>query len=425
MSIIRNIGNLHDSSTGALTGYINPVTGKEEALDAASLQALVSGAWSAAGGGALRLFPNAANSASANFSFLLEAQALAPFAAFRPIYVNFAASQTITQAKYALPPTTLHNGVALTWTNATFSGSNSGTQAAGSGSGQNVVPSILVGDWIFAPSVARTDDAAKNPLVQFRTHYTGASSQQSIFSNAMGDLATAEGLEYATNVSAGDLVTSPGSWAPARNNTWMCPVGVDFLYGIPTRVIADVGDSLMRGQESSTTSNGWRTVSQRAATLKRASTAIWQAASFAVTGQNTAASYLTALEVVTQLRPTYLCVRAWSPNDGTPTQALMDAAWARALAIVEHCRRNNVVPVLCTSGPVNAYTAPQDALLKAQNARVMGMAGFAVVSDEGAAVEDPADRSNILPAYDSGDGVHYVSAAYDAMAAVRAAALAR
>jgi hypothetical protein len=43
MSIIRNIGNLHDDSTGALTGYINPVTGKEMALDATALQALVSG----------------------------------------------------------------------------------------------------------------------------------------------------------------------------------------------------------------------------------------------------------------------------------------------------------------------------------------------------------------------------------------------
>lgn len=43
-TIERNIGNLHDLDTGKLVGYRNPVTGKEEALDAASLQALVSGA---------------------------------------------------------------------------------------------------------------------------------------------------------------------------------------------------------------------------------------------------------------------------------------------------------------------------------------------------------------------------------------------
>lgn len=41
-TIERNIGNLHDQDTGTLKGYRNPVTGKEEALDAPALQSLVS-----------------------------------------------------------------------------------------------------------------------------------------------------------------------------------------------------------------------------------------------------------------------------------------------------------------------------------------------------------------------------------------------
>lgn len=45
MGIIeRNIGNLHDQDTGLLVGYRNPVTGKQEDLNAPALQALVSGA---------------------------------------------------------------------------------------------------------------------------------------------------------------------------------------------------------------------------------------------------------------------------------------------------------------------------------------------------------------------------------------------
>lgn len=44
MGIIeRNIGNLHDQDTGLLVGYRNPVTGKQEDLNAPALQALVSG----------------------------------------------------------------------------------------------------------------------------------------------------------------------------------------------------------------------------------------------------------------------------------------------------------------------------------------------------------------------------------------------
>lgn len=46
MGIIeRNIGNLHDQDTGELVGYRNPVTGKQEELNAPALQALVSRAW--------------------------------------------------------------------------------------------------------------------------------------------------------------------------------------------------------------------------------------------------------------------------------------------------------------------------------------------------------------------------------------------
>lgn len=41
-TIERNVGNLHDQDTGKLTGYRNPVTNNEEALDAAALQTLVS-----------------------------------------------------------------------------------------------------------------------------------------------------------------------------------------------------------------------------------------------------------------------------------------------------------------------------------------------------------------------------------------------
>lgn len=44
-TIERNIGNLHDQDTGKLVGYRNPVTGKDESLDAASVQALVSRDW--------------------------------------------------------------------------------------------------------------------------------------------------------------------------------------------------------------------------------------------------------------------------------------------------------------------------------------------------------------------------------------------
>lgn len=42
-TIERNVSNLHDQDTGKLVGYRNPVTGKDESLNAAALQAVVTG----------------------------------------------------------------------------------------------------------------------------------------------------------------------------------------------------------------------------------------------------------------------------------------------------------------------------------------------------------------------------------------------
>lgn len=56
MGIIeRNIGNLHDQDTGVLVGYRNPVTGKQEDLNAPALQALVSAPWIRAAQGARQI----------------------------------------------------------------------------------------------------------------------------------------------------------------------------------------------------------------------------------------------------------------------------------------------------------------------------------------------------------------------------------
>lgn len=394
------------------------------AAQTAATQALVLGARSPAVGGVLSLFGAQQNTAGAGFTFLAQHPALAPFYGSRAVYVNYAAAQTITRACSAPAPTNRNNGNALTWVARTFDGGlTAGSQPAGSGSGANIVPSIYVSDWLEVPGVARSDTPTSNQLILERAYYAAGSSQRIVPANAGPDMEAATGLQYGANLAAGDFVTTTNTgFTPTTSLSWFCPVGVEFSYGVPVSVVGDVGDSLMRGQESSTATNGWRSVSQRACLLK--SGGIWQAATFAVTGQGHAASYLTGLEVATKLRPRYLCFRAWSPNDGSPTQALIDAAWARTLALVEHCRRLNVLPVLCTTPPRNTLTAGEDAFLKVQNARIKALSGWVLVSDEAAVVEDPADRSKLLAAYNSGDGLHITSAAYNAMAVVRAVALA-
>lgn len=363
---------------------------------------------------------------AANTSMLLQIPALRPYVGFRAVYANYGAAQTIDKAKYAHAPTDLNTGGALTHSSLLFAGATSLTQGAGSGATVNEVPFIDVSDWVYEAGVARTDIIGANQLLQIRTYYSGASSQTLINSSALANF-YGDGEEWAANMAlASDRVTSPGAWTPSRTGTTICPVGVEFAYGVPTYTIAEVGDSLRRGQESSDANVGWLSMAHRVARAKNGSSTsgpVYVSDSWAVSGQRHEASIDTGKEVATKLRPRWLLFRAWSPNNGSPTQALMDAAWARTLDLVEHCRRLGVTPVLATTGPRNLYSAGEDALLKAQNTRVKSLAGYVPVSDEASVIEDPSNLRQILPAYNSGDGMHYTSAGYTAMAAVTAAVL--
>lgn len=380
--------------------------------------------------GIQRLFANNAGSAGAGFSFARQDSALGEFFAVRLVFVNYSTStQTITAAKVAVSPTAFNDGTGLTWLDVRFGGSTSGTHPAGfGGTGQNIMGSLFYSDWVELASIPRTDFPGRSPLLYTRAYFAAASSQQQVFGNAMSDYAAAglsDAYEFGASVTAGDTVSTIIAQTPTASGTWICPVGVEYMYSRPTITVADVGDSLFAGQLGDTVSAGWRPVTDRACRIKRAARpgVIYVPGSFAVRGQNTAASYVNAREIITRLKPDVMVFKAWSPNDGLPTQSLMDAAWRRVLQLVDHCLANGVQPVVVTSYPVNTYTAGEIALLEAQNARVRALAPLVLVSDEGAAIADPANPGKINPAYLAGAGTHLNDAGYAAAAAVRAAVL--
>lgn len=182
-------------------------------------------------------------------------------------------------------------------------------------------------------------------------------------------------------------------------------------------MLACVGDSLTRGQGSTANSNGWPILAT--SYISRTTGIKATAANFGWTGQTHAASMLYAKTVITTFKPDALTIFPWSPNDaaaGSHTQAIFDADWARTLEIVELCRQNRITTVVCTAGPWNSLTAAEDLRRQAQNMRVRALAGLAVIADIANALENPSDRSKILSAYDSGDGLHYNNTGYAAAA---------
>lgn len=374
---------------------------------------------------AQKVFSGAGTAVGAGLTIINQIPSAADFSAVQLVYANWSGSAvTINGAKVASAPTHQNDGAALTWSTVTFAGSTLGTvPAAVSGTGNDIVPGFLVSDVIPVTSVARTDDTTKSPLLQVRTYSAGASSAISLGGTDIANFnasSTAGGMQWAARIPAGDLVTTLSASQPLEAGTWINPASVKFFHNTEAFTVATIGDSLTRGQGSTSGAAGWPARLQQLQPIANTKVGL---ANFAWSGQLHAASMGIGKQVISGVKPNALVFFAWSPNDAAGNDATMNSTWARTLEMIELCRQNGVIPIVCTSGPVNSYTAQQDARIKAQNTRVRQLPN--IVFDFASVLEDTADRSKILPAYDSGDGLHYSDAGYQAMANLAATVLAQ
>jgi hypothetical protein len=123
--------------------------------------------------------------------------------------------------------------------------------------------------------------------------------------------------------------------------------------------------------------------------------------------------------------PQFAGMTVWSPNDGD-TQAIYDTSWAYALEFVEFCKSIGVIPVLNTCYPssgstwarIDANNAKARALCAASNSTI-------ILSDRGAALNNPASPGTIIPSLNSGDDVHANAAGCAVEAAVTNTAIPR
>ncbi len=387
------------------TNYLvtgNGITGST----ANAVQALVSGARNQSLASAAGLFGLGAASfgSTSNQTLIRQIQALGPYYGYRLVYANKGPAQTITLAKAggAATDQQVSNTLAAV-ASVTKGGATSFDEGAGSGTTNNGVPAFTLTDWIMQPSVARTDFPTEPPLLQTLTHYAGTFNHMLTSATMAPELTVAPGYRLGGRQRTGDEVTTVSASNPLPAGTSLTPFGAQFLYADTWTVVADIGDSRVRGQISSTTTIGFRSQAERVAALARAAGLRWTPMSMAVTGQGHAASYLTGLALVAALQPTYLLIPAFSVND-TMTEAIMQASFARCMALVEHCRTNRVTPVLTTVPPRDSYSAAELGYVQAQNARILALRGQLLVADVASAQCDATGY--IAAAYDSGDGVH-------------------
>lgn len=367
-------------------------------------------------------FGSAGNAVSAGTTVVTQFPADAEFYAVQYLYANkdTASTFTITAAVGAATPTHLDYGDTSTWIPITFN-DNGATCPIGTGTGNDIVPGLLASDLMPCVSVARTDDTTKKRLWQARTYCVGAANALKMGGTDFASYnasAASNGYQFAGRIPTGDrTATFTSTYSPVEAGSFVMPSGIKFFYSQRSLLVAGVGDSLLNGFGTTASSLNWM---QRACNALSSDSFVVTHANFAWTGQKHAASMATAKKVIATVKPDALVFYAWSPNDTAASQALMDKAWAETLEILDLCRRNSIIPIIATSGPVTGYSAGDSDRIRSQNARVrlLGTSGACYVVDVAAAIANPANLDAVLPAYSSDGAAHYNDAGHAAIAAL-------
>ena len=118
--------------------------------------------------------------------------------------------------------------------------------------------------------------------------------------------------------------------------------------------------------------------------------------------------------------PDVLIYSPFSPNDGTPTQAIINAQAYQTARVLAICQLKGILPIIWTAAPNNAYTQAQDAFRQALNTQIrnMGITSIYLVVDFDSVLSNGANPEQYKTGYSIADGVHPSDIGYGAMAAL-------
>lgn len=290
----------------------------------------------------------------------------------------------------------------------------------------HIIPGIAITDFVPLQPVARTDRPAGKPLVRVRAR--SAAETQKVYSVGSPYVAAwnayvgLDGMVIGSYQAGGDFATAAPTdhvYLITENGGYLQPMTALFAYDDPGVQVWAFGDSLVQGNGSSvgaTAANGvlgWPT-------LVHLQQSRIDCLNMGVTGQKTADSLaiMRGMLAATDDLPSWVSIKCYSPNDGAPTQTLIDQQWGRVLDACSFARTKGVKVLLMTCPPVNSWTSGQHALREEINARCMALAaqwGQVKVLDMAGAVANPANSRQILPVYDY-DGTHFLDAGHQAIA---------
>ena len=325
------------------------------------------------------------------------------------------------------------------WTAITWSAASTVTLAARVSATQ---PSITYSDWIDISTIPRTDGGTL-PIVMLRYlvpssgstnpyNISGASQHfgQAVAGNAnRGSSATTwiNGRLHQCIRMTGDGVTTPANFQPTTDFGYCMIQGLEYVSKRPGFTLLGNGDSIMAGAVNSSIGNlgnGW----------------LWQLAALLRTSLPNTPIEVANIGVPSTTTDTFL-VRlntyiaaggvfdlpfycAFSPNDGTPTQANTDTAISRAGQAMAACKVANKPFVLVGPCPntTSAWSAAADAFRLQLRTEVRNSAYAHVTSIDLESIGDGATPVRFAAA-NTTDGTHPNEVGYGVIAAANASSI--
>lgn len=344
--------------------------------------------------------------------------AMAPFKGLRVIHKNPTATPaTLHDCRVGSPAADADNGAALAWSQATFSGSASPSLPAATGAEPNMTYTYVRSGYIALKSA---NDAL--PLAVIRSRFEASGCALNPAAGYLTAFNSVSGIgRFLSGFSLGAGVVSDTTGIAMSEGQLICPAAMEFYYDLPTVSVLWAGGSTLWGQGSEGYANGFMFRACRALTNGRR---VVSPINTAFPGQTGAVSHLSAMPALLDVvKPGIVVLLPGSGNDTDLSEAGFSLMRGRFAAALDSAWRAGAAIMAVTLAPSSALNATQDALRRVQNEWVLSLG--IEVADIASVLENPANRAQLLPEYDSGDGTHFSIAGHAACGLVVQTSLSR
>lgn len=265
-------------------------------------------------------------------------------------------------------------------------------------------PALIVSDWVPLTGPERSD--GPGALLLIRSHSSGRVR----YSGSVGQPDPAIGQVHRGHWFPGNTTIPPFAGEATPDDTIFACYGVQTISPVQGATVIGIGDSIMHASCSTGELSGFGI---RACTAISMPSRPVSYVNEGYPGRNSTGFCWNGAWMIRHMKPQVALIQTWTQNEEW-TRAAADAAFARAIALVDLARRHGCVPILTTAAPVFA-TQPEFDTYRHENVqqvRAAGRSGIHVL-DLDALWGNGGTPNAYREAAGCGDGMHPSDAGCD------------